>query len=248
MPNERFQFLKVYADSLNEVAKADEQLAKELAWKIIQYGIYDKDIISENPIIEALFINIKIMIDNGKTITEKNKNNWKKWWAPRGNQNAVKHWENDIKQPKNNPETTEKQPKTTKIENRKYKKENNIIITSNDVITEDKSSEEYGDKEINKCLELIKTYNNWIIDGTKKNQRIFWKHLINKLKELDSIKDWRFTWENTLEIILKVISTNKYYSSKISSPEQIYRNLGTLMNVCKNEITKHNASNVLQTL
>ena len=62
--NERFQFLKTYADSLNELAKADENLAKELAWKIIQYGIYDDNIISENPIIEAMFVQIKLMIDN----------------------------------------------------------------------------------------------------------------------------------------------------------------------------------------
>jgi hypothetical protein len=38
--NERFQFLRTYAESLNELAKADEQLSKDLARKIIQYGIY----------------------------------------------------------------------------------------------------------------------------------------------------------------------------------------------------------------
>lgn len=241
--NERFQFLRVYADSLNELAKADESLAKELAWKIIQYGIYNENIISENPIIEAMFIQIKIMIDNWKTITEKNKENWKKWWAPRWNQNAVKTYENILKQPKNNRKTTEKQPKTTKIENIKYKKENIITLSKDNVV--DKSTKGYWNEEINKCLELIKNYNNWIVDWTKVNQRRFAKHLINKLNELDSIKDWRFTREQTLEIILKVVSQNKYYSSKICSPEQIYRNLSLLMNVCKNDITKQNTDNVI---
>jgi hypothetical protein len=209
-----------------------------LARKIIQYGIYWNDENSWSPIIEAMFVQIKLMIDNWRVMADKNRENWKKWWRPK-NPNKTQTKPND------NPNETETEPKITKIENRKYKKENNIIITSNDVITEDKSSEEYGDKEINKCLELIKTYNNWIIDGTKKNQRIFWKHLINKLKELDSIKDWRFTWEQTLDLILKVVSHNKYHSSKITSPEAIYRNLSLLMNVVKNDFTKLNAENVI---
>ena len=41
--NERFQFLKTYADSLIELEKADKDLARELARKIIQYGIYNND-------------------------------------------------------------------------------------------------------------------------------------------------------------------------------------------------------------
>lgn len=233
--NERFQFLRTYADSLNELAKADENLAKELAWKIIQYGVYDENIISENPIIEAMFIQIKLMIDNWKAITDKNRENWKKWWRPK-NPNKTQTKPND------NPNESEAKPKETKIENRKDKIENNILTLSKDK-EEDKSS--YGNEEINKCLELIKNYNNGLIDGTKQNQRRFWKHLINKLNELDSIKDWRFTREQTLEIILKVVSQNKYHSWKITSPEAIYRNLSLLMNVVKNDIAKVNTENVV---
>ena len=233
--NERFQFLRTYADSLNELAKADENLAKELAWKIIQYGVYDENIISENPIIEAMFIQIKLMIDNWKAITDKNRENWKKWWRPK-NPNKTQTKPND------NPNESETKPKETKIENRKDKIENNILTLSKDK-EEDKSS--YGNEEINKCLELIKNYNNGLIDGTKQNQRRFAKHLINKLNQLDSIKDWKYTWQDTLEIILKIISQNKYYSSKITSPEAIYRNLAVLMQQCKNDVAKQNTDNVI---
>jgi hypothetical protein len=34
---ERFSFLRTYADSLNELAKADQELAEKLARRIIQY-------------------------------------------------------------------------------------------------------------------------------------------------------------------------------------------------------------------
>jgi hypothetical protein len=94
-------------------------------------------------------------------------------------------------------------------------------------------------------LELIKNYNNGLIDWTKQNQRRFAKHLISKLKQLDSIKDWKYTWWDTLEIILKIISQNKYYSSKITSPEAIYRNLAILMQQCRNDFTKQNTDNII---
>ena len=235
--NERFQFLKSYADSLNELAKADEQLAKDLAWKIINYWIYDENIISENPIIEAMFVQIKLMIDNWKAITEKNRENWKKWWRPK-NPNKTQTKPND------NPNESELKAKQTKIENRKDKIENNINNNLK-IISEDKSSQEYWDRNVNLCLELIKKYNNGIIDWTIKNQRNFWKMLVDKLNKLDSVQDWRFTWDNTLEIILKIVSQNKYYSSKITSPEAIFRNLSLLMNVCKSDITKQQAENLI---
>lgn len=236
--NERFQFLRTYAESINELAKADENLANGLTKKIIQYGIYWINEDSWSPIIEAMFVQIKVMIDKGQDLTEKRRNANQKRTNIQQKQN--KNEQNLTNSEQNLTNGQQTAPKD-KIENRKDKKEN-IVSLSNDN-EEDKTS--YGNEEINKCLELIKQYNNGIVDWTKVNQRRFGKHLINKLKELDSIKDWRFTREQTLEIILKVVSQNKYYSWKICSPEQIYRNLSLLMNVCKNDISKTNADNVV---
>lgn len=230
MELDRFQVLKSYADSIKTLAEADIRLAQELSYLIIQYWIYWTQPPKEtNPIVLALFNQMKLPIDNCRA---------KSW-------NAKKNWENILNQNeikwKSNWNQTEIKPKENiKIKNNK--KENNIISLSKDK-EEDKSS--YGNEEINKCLDLIKQYNNGLIDGTKQNQRRFWKHLINKLNELDSIKDWRFSREQTLEIILKVVSQNKYHSWKITSPEAIYRNLSLLMNVVKNDIAKVNTGNVV---
>lgn len=229
MELDRFQVLKSYADSIKTLAEADIRLAQELSYLIIQYWIYWTQPPKEtNPIVLALFNQMKLPIDNCRA---------KSW-------NAKKNWENILNQNeikwKSNWNQTEIKPKENiKIKNNK--KENNITLSKDK--EEDKSS--YGNEEINKCLDLIKQYNNGLIDGTKQNQRRFWKHLINKLNELDSIKDWRFTREQTLEIILKVVSQNKYHSWKITSPEAIYRNLSLLMNVVKNDIAKVNTGNVV---
>lgn len=242
---DRFQFLKTYADTLNELAKADMELAKELAWKIIQYGIYDENVASNNPIIEALFVQIKLMLDNWKAISKANTENWKKGWAPTGNKNAVKTWEINTKQPKNNQRTTEKQAKTSKREN--IKEENNKIENNNNIILSDNETTKvvYGDSEVNKCLELIKQYNNGLIDWTQKNQRYFAKHLINKLKTFDKVKSWQFTWDATLEVILKVISHDEYYATKITSPEKIYRDLTALVKQTQKNYNKVVSTNVI---
>jgi hypothetical protein len=69
--------------------------------------------------------------------------------------------------------------------------------------------------------------------------------LIDKLNKLEKIQSWEFTWYDTLEIILKVISQNKYYASKITSPENIYRNLSVLMQQCKADMWKANTSSIV---
>ena len=231
MVRDRFQFLKSFADTITNVSQADENLAKDLALKIINYGIYGEERDSWNPILEAIFIQIKLMIDKWKSISEANSINGKKWWRP------IKNWENSQKA-NWNPNESETKAKKSKIENIKYKKEN-ILDNNINVITETKS---FWNENINQCLDLISKYNGGLVDGTKQNGRRYSKLLIDKLNKLEKIQNWEFTWYDTLEIILKVISNNKYYASKITSPENIYRNLSVLMQQCKADIWKANTS------
>ena len=101
-----------------------------------------------------------------------------------------------------------------------------------------KEKEVYGDPGINECLDLIKSYNGGIVNGSDAKQRQFANHLIKKLQKLTSVQEGRFTWQSTLEMILKIISENEYHATKIASPELIYRNLASLMQICKAEFQK----------
>lgn len=160
--SDRFQFLKSYADVIQNVAQADKWLAWELALKIINYWIYWINEDSWNPMVEALFIQIKIMIDKWLEITGKNKENWKKWWRPK-NPNKTETKPND------NPDITKIENRKKKIENRKDKIENNIeekIIKKKFLDFVQLSDEEYqkliekfGTK---KTDELIEKLNNYI--------------------------------------------------------------------------------------
>jgi len=234
MELDRFQVLKSYAESIKTLAEADMRLAQELSFYIIQYWIYGAEPPKEtNPIVLALFNQIKLPIDNCRAKSQNAKKDWEKVW------NQI-----EIKSKSNWNQTEIKPEQNIKIKNNKKVKTNNDIILKNDT-----AKAEYGNPEINLCLELIKKYNGWLVDWTTTNQRRYSKLLIDKLNKLEKIQSWEFTWEQTLEVILQVISKNKYYSSKITSPESIYRNLAVLMQKCKEDFVKTtNANTVLPTI
>ena len=148
------------------------------------------------------------------------------------NKNAVKTYQKQSKQKKTE-ENSEEQNETEKTEKEnKNKKEKEIILSSN----EDKSaSTVYWNEEINECLEIIKSFNGWMIDWTQKMNRIYWKNLIWKIKQSPPVSSGNYSRQETLKAVLNVISKNKYHASKITSPELIYRNLTLLFQICEKE-------------
>ena len=98
---------------------------------------------------------------------------------------------------------------------------------------------------VKELIELVKEFNWWILDWTIKNNRRYWKLLIDKLNKLEKIQSWEFNRYDTLKIILKVISWNKYYASKITSVESIYRNLSILIQQCKADLWKQQTSTIV---
>ena len=221
MIRDRFQFLKSFADSLSELAKADENLAKDVAWKIINYWIYWEDISSENSVVNAIFLQMKLAIDKWQDISDKRR---------KANQQRTNIEQNLTKQEQNltNDEQTVPKDKKEKIKDKKEK-----ILTLSKDNEEEKSS--FGNVEINECLEIIKSFNWGLIDWTQKWNRIYWKNLIWKLKQAPPVMNWDYTWQDTLKAILQIISQNKYHRSKITNPKTIYDNLTLLFQVCKQE-------------
>ena len=206
-----------------------------------------------NSLEQTVFDSLKVRMDNQK----KKSNAWAKshwWWRPQKQteNNETTSKKTTEKQQKNNTKTTEQTTEKQEVKVKDKVKDisisrsisNTNISISKDIETETKVSE-YWNQEINLCLEIISKYNWWIIDWTKQNQRRYGKLLIDKLKKLESIKNGKYTWEWTLEIILKIISDNKFYSNKITSPENIYRNLAVLMQQCKKDIGKQQANNTV---
>lgn len=197
----------------------------------------------QDPIIDALLTSAMYSIDKSDE-NQKKKSETMQW-----NQNAVKDWWNIQKQKK----TEKNRKKQTETEKNIWSNKKNIeekeeyednTTTQNIILSDDTDAKasEYWNADINKCLNLVKQYNWWILDWTIKESRRYAKLLIDKLNKLESIQEWKFTRYQTLEIILKVISQNKFYNTKITSSESIYRNLSVLMQVCKKDIQKQQGS------
>jgi hypothetical protein len=156
---ERFAVLNSYAKTIDILAKWDMQLAYELSYRIIQYGIYGKEPPTDSsPFMLASFEQIKKPIDTCRNKSWNAKKNWEKVL----NQNEIKSKSND------------NQIKRKEKEKIKIKKEN---------IKEKEPKKKYldfvylTDKQYNELLRIfwqerldnaIETLNNYI--GSK------WKH------------------------------------------------------------------------
>ena len=190
---------------------------------------------------KVIFDSLVVRMESSKKKSEAwSKSHW--WWRPRktAENEEFENKKTTKKHQKNSKKTTEKQEEQEQVKD-KEEENNNIILSNN---TETKVSE-YWNPEINLCLWIIKSFNWWLIDWTVKNNRRYAKMLIDKLNKLESIQNWKFTWNETLELILNVISKNKYHASKITSAESIYRNLAVLMQACKNDVWKAQSSQII---
>jgi len=225
----KFTFMETYLETVQELKEYDSATACELLQAIIEYWLHGKE--SENPLIRSLMVQIKYAIDTWKQISLKNSENGKKGWRPKKSETQSKTSETETTESEKNPKKANETEWKQK-ENKKENKNKKLITLSS--IEDNGASTEYGDWEINECLNIIKWFNGWIIDWTQKRNRIYWKNLIWKLKQSPPVQNW-FSWQETLMAVLKIVSENKYHRSKITNPKNIYDNLTLLLQVCKEE-------------
>lgn len=69
----------------------------ELRQAIMEYGLYGKEPPEK---FKRDFVNIRFILDKSKKISYLRSEAWKKWWAKKWNQNAVKNFEKQAKQAK----------------------------------------------------------------------------------------------------------------------------------------------------
>ena len=123
-------------------------------------------------------------------------------------------------------------------ENFQYNNTSNNTIKNNNInIISPNGEIAYGNQEINQIFEIVKKYNNWISDDLWK-WRIFWSHLLKKLKKIDKVENWQFLRNDYLVWILEIISKNSYHQHKIASVQKIYYNLAELIQIANADYLK----------
>lgn len=235
-----FKCFRLFLDTWKKIQ--DPEMKAKYYESLLEYWL--NWIKPEDPIVDALLTSAMYSID--KSDDEMKRKSESMQW----NKNAQKDWWIVSKQTKTD-KNSKKQNQTEKniwrirrIEEKEVIEEDNTTTQTNIILSDDTDAKasEYWNADINQCLNLIKMYNWWILDWTIKESRRYAKLLIDKLNKLESVQEWKFTRVQTLEIILKVISQNKFYNTKITSSESIYRNLSALMQVCKKDIQKQQGS------
>lgn len=160
---EKFYFFGSFRDT----AKAIEDTTVRLEYleAVIRHGLGDEEI-ELSPLVNCLMVQTRFTLDRSKEISDSASERWKRWWAPKGNKNAVKSFENISKQA-NSSKNKLKQAKTSEVE--------------------EEVEEEYKEKEDNKLSSKKKKNSSLtpleLIDAYKADSI-----LSGKIKDDDAVK------------------------------------------------------------
>lgn len=179
MERESFVFYRSFYE-------ASKFLSNEDKWKLFdmvcQYGLYWNEIETDWPAM-WMFLLIKPQLDANNRRYE----NWCKWWAPEGNSNAVKNWQNISKQPKNNQNTTKKQPNDNQKQPNVNDNDNvNVNVNENDNVssTLDANASRKNVAKKNMYDEEVEALRLRL--GAELNVEV-----IDKVVEFDKVKKWK---------------------------------------------------------
>ena len=150
----------------------------ELWQAIMEYGLFGKEPPQK---FKRDFINIRFILDKSRKISHLRSVAWKKWWAKKWNENAVKNTEKQ--------QNKQKQAKTSKTSETYYISSINKIQYLEYVYLEDveykKLVEWYGSKVIDDYIDRL---NNWIWEKPRSKDRKDRNHYFTILSRLR--KDW----------------------------------------------------------
>lgn len=110
---EKFYFFNSFLDTAKAIE--DEKLRWEYLMAVAEYWIEGKE--SDNPIIKALMVQTKFVLDRSKEMSEQKSEKMK------GNKNAVKAWEKQWKQTKTDKNSEEQKKQEEEVEEEVEEKE-----------------------------------------------------------------------------------------------------------------------------
>jgi len=96
---EKFYFFWTFRDTAQAIE--DPKARLEYLEAVIKHGLGEEEW-ELSPLINALMVQTRFTLDRSQEISDSASERWKKWWAPKWNQNAKKNWEIISKQPNSN--------------------------------------------------------------------------------------------------------------------------------------------------
>ena len=164
---EKFYFFWTFWETAQAIDNKDQRL--EYLEAVIRHWIGDEEK-KLSPLVNALMVQTRFTLDRSQEISDSASERWKKWWAPKWNQNAKKNWEIISNQP-NSSKNKQEQTKTSEEEveeeveeeievEKENKEKDSTSTTIQNIVTEQSARISY-------------------MNGMR-NVEIRWKQLINK--------------------------------------------------------------------
>ena len=117
--------------------------------------------------------------------------------------------------------------------------DNNTSLLNNNIGTWQKLKK-FWDQEINEIMEMVASINEGAMDGTQARNRQFANNLLKKIKTMPKVASGEITWQSVLEMIITLNKDDEYHATKLTSPENIYRNFGSLVSLARTKYQEQN--------
>lgn len=189
---EKFYFFNSFLDTARAIE--DEKLRWEYLMAVAEYWIEGKE--SDNPIVKALMVQTKFVLDRSKELSDKKSDSMK------GNSNAVKNWWKHTKQTKTekNREKQKKQEEEVEVEE-EYKE-----IWDNKLSHKESESDSELDIALNELVEARKKLKKPMTERAIKLVK-------NKLEKM-------YPWDTEMQIISINQSIERWWQSVFEVKEQ----------------------------
>ena len=201
--------------------------------------------------IKIVFAHIKNFFDDQnqkyeEKIVKRNKENGAKWGRPpskKPKKPTGLKWNPD--KPKET--LTETDTVINSLPNGKENNSNELLgldinstsLLNNNIETWQKLKK-FWDQEINEIMEMVASINEGAMDGTQARNRQFANNLLKKIKAMPKVASGEITWQSVLEMIITLNKDDEYHATKLTSPENIYRNFGSLVSLARTKYQEQN--------
>ena len=98
----------------------------------------------------------------------------------------------------------------------------------------------FWNQEINEIMEMVVSINEGAMDGTQARNRQFANNLLKKIKAMPKVASGEITWQSVLEMVITLNKDDEYHATKLTSPENIYRNFGSLVSLARTKYQEQN--------
>lgn len=221
---ESFNFFSSFLDTARAIE--DKELQAKYLMAVVEYGLEWKQ--PNDAMVKALMVQTQFVIDRSEKISLSASERWKMWWAPKGNSNAVKNFENISKQANklnqaNSSKNKQKQTKTSEIE---YI--DNILSTNTNVLdTKDNIT-----SNINNLIKELKELANelWIAYDTK-DERNFSKHILTAKTFWEFASKLNQTPTEFAKNVMVASVKINYWKWACNWPKAIYQNYSEVYNL-----------------